>query len=86
MIKVAAISYLNSIPFIYGLKNSNVYSDIILSKDYPSKVADSLLNDEVDIIFYTPVASVTSGSSGSSCSSGSSGSSGSFISFFLREV
>ncbi len=49
MIKVAAISYLNSIPFIYGLKNSNVYSDIILSKDYPSRVADSLLNDEVDI-------------------------------------
>ena len=49
MIKVAAISYLNSIPFIYGLENSNVYSDIILSKDYPSRVADSLLNDEVDI-------------------------------------
>jgi len=49
MIKVAAISYLNSIPFIYGLENSNIYSDIILSKDYPSRVADSLLNDEVDI-------------------------------------
>jgi len=49
MIKVAAISYLNSIPFIYGLENSNIYSDIILSLDYPSRVADSLLNDKVDI-------------------------------------
>ena len=49
MIKVAAISYLNSIPFIYGLENSNVYSDIILSLDYPSRIADRLLNNEVDI-------------------------------------
>lgn len=49
MIKVLAISYLNSIPFIYGLKQSELFKDIDLSVAYPSKVAEDIINNKVDI-------------------------------------
>ena len=49
MIKVSAVSYLNTIPFIYGLKNSTICHQIELSLDYPSLCADKLLKGQVDI-------------------------------------
>jgi chorismate dehydratase len=49
MIKVSVISYLNSLPFIYGLKQSNLFKEINLSVAYPSKVAEQAINNTVDI-------------------------------------
>jgi len=47
--KVSAVSYLNTIPFIYGLKNSPIFDHIELSLDFPALCADKLLNNQVDI-------------------------------------
>ena len=49
MIKVSCVSYLNSQPFIYGLKNSSIINEIDLSLDVPSACAQKLLNGNVDI-------------------------------------
>ena len=49
MIKVAAVSYLNTIPFIYGLRNSLIFEKVKLSLDFPSICAAKLLNNQVDI-------------------------------------
>ena len=49
MIKVSAVSYLNTIPFIYGLKNSLIFDHIELSLDFPALCAEKLLNNQVDI-------------------------------------
>ena len=55
MIKVSAVSYLNTMPFIYGLKHSNFIKSIDLQLNYPSLCAEKLLNNEVDIAL-VPVA------------------------------
>ena len=47
--KVSAVSYLNTIPFIYGLKNSPIFDHIELSLDFPALCADKLLKGQVDI-------------------------------------
>ncbi|MDC0204784.1 hypothetical protein OAJ65_03205, partial [Flavobacteriales bacterium] len=49
MIKISAVSYLNTIPFIYGLRNSLIFDQIELFLDYPSLCADKLLKGQVDI-------------------------------------
>ena len=46
--KVSAVSYLNTIPFIHGLKQSDLISAIDLQLDYPSICADKLINGAVD--------------------------------------
>lgn len=48
-IKVSCVSYLNSQPFIYGLKNNSIINEIKLSLDVPSVCADKLLSGNVDI-------------------------------------
>ena len=48
-IKVSAVSYANTYPFIYGLENSSICKKIILQKDYPSLCARNLAEDKVDI-------------------------------------
>lgn len=48
-IRISAISYLNSIPFVYGLENSPLHSEIDLSLDIPSESAKKLLNNKVDL-------------------------------------
>ena len=53
--KVAAVSYLNTIPFIHGIKSSNIYDSIDLRLDYPSVCAQKLIDHEVDIAL-VPVA------------------------------
>ena len=56
MIKVAAVSYLNTTPFIYGLRNSLIFDKIQLSLEFPSVCADKLLNNQVDIALVPVVA------------------------------
>ena len=55
--KVSAVSYLNTIPFIYGLKNSLIFDQIELSLDFPALCADKLIRGEVDIAL-APVVSI----------------------------
>ena len=49
MIKVSCVNYLNSQPFIYGLKNSSIINEIELSLDVPSVCADKLKSGSVNI-------------------------------------
>ena len=48
-ISVGAVSYLNTKPLIYGLRNHPVYDEIILIEDYPSRVAQMLLDGTIDV-------------------------------------
>lgn len=43
------MSYLNTLPLVWGLKKAPVCNHIELTFDYPAAVAQKLLNDEVDI-------------------------------------
>ncbi len=54
--KVSAVSYLNTIPFIYGLKQSKLIEIIDLYLDYPAICADKLISREVDIALIPVVA------------------------------
>ena len=51
--KVCSVSYLNSIPFVYGLENSGIEVD--LSLEIPSLCGQKLINNEVDLALL-PVA------------------------------
>jgi chorismate dehydratase len=48
-IKVGIVSYLNTRPLIYGLEKAPIREEIDLIEAYPSKLADMLLNNEVDV-------------------------------------
>jgi chorismate dehydratase len=48
-IRVAAVSYLNTKPLLYGIKRHPVIEQIELIEDYPSRIARMLIDDEVDI-------------------------------------
>jgi chorismate dehydratase len=48
-IRVGAVSYLNTKPLLYGIERSELMHDIELITDYPARIADRLLNDEIDI-------------------------------------
>jgi chorismate dehydratase len=56
-IKVGIVSYLNTRPLIYGLQLPPVSNEIELIEAYPSRLADMLINDEVDIGLI-PVAAI----------------------------
>ncbi len=43
------MSYLNTKPLLYGIENSPVINEISLVTEYPARIADKLLNDEIDI-------------------------------------
>ena len=47
--RVTAISYLNTIPFVYGLLNTSIKDKITLTLDYPAESARKLLNGESDL-------------------------------------
>jgi len=55
MLKISAVSYLNTVPFIHGLKQSELMRNIDLQLDYPSICADKLINGTVDLAL-VPVA------------------------------
>lgn len=48
-VRVSAVSYLNTLPFIYGIHQSDVQNEMELSLDIPSDCAQKLLNNEVDL-------------------------------------
>lgn len=48
-VKVSAVSYLNTLPFLYGIENSELAQEMDLSLDIPSECARKLLNNEVDL-------------------------------------
>lgn len=48
-IRVAAVSYLNTKPLIYGFEHGMMKDEVELVFDYPARVAEMLLNNEADI-------------------------------------
>ncbi|MBV7529938.1 menaquinone biosynthetic enzyme MqnA/MqnD family protein [Chitinophaga sp. sic0106] len=54
-VKVAAVSYLNTKPLLYGFRNHPVMERMELSMDYPAKIAQQLVDGEVDVAL-VPVA------------------------------
>jgi chorismate dehydratase len=56
-IKISAVAYTNTKPFIYGIEKSPVLSQIDLSLDIPSDCAAKLINNQVDIGLI-PVAAI----------------------------
>ena len=47
--RVGAVSYLNTKPLIYGFEKGMMQDEVELVIDYPSKIADALVNNEIDI-------------------------------------
>lgn len=56
-IKVSAVSYTNSKPFVYGLTHSGILEQVDLTLDNPSECATKLINKQADIGL-VPVASL----------------------------
>lgn len=56
-IKVAAVSYLNTKPLLYGIERSEIRKDIELVMDYPSQLVPKLQSGEIDIALM-PVAAI----------------------------
>lgn len=48
-VKVSAVSYTNTLPFIYGLKQSGIIHEIDLTLDVPSECAYKLINGYADL-------------------------------------
>ena len=48
-VKISAVSYTNTKPFVYGLMHSKISDEIELSLDTPSDCASKLINNQVDI-------------------------------------
>ena len=47
--KVSAISFYNTLPFVYGLNNNSIINEIELSVDSPAECANKLMAGTVDI-------------------------------------
>jgi len=56
-IRVAAVSYLNTKPLLYGIERSDVMKDIEIVVDYPSQLAKSLQEGIIDMALL-PVAAI----------------------------
>lgn len=48
-VKIAAVSYLNTKPFLFGIQHSPLIKDIDLVIDHPSRIAEELINGNADI-------------------------------------
>lgn len=48
-IRITAVSYYNTLPFIYGLTHSGLLTGFDLSLDVPSECARKIISDEADI-------------------------------------
>jgi len=48
-VKISAVSYTNTLPFIYGLRHSSLIEKVSLSLDVPSICARKLINGEADL-------------------------------------
>ncbi len=58
-IKVAAVSYLNTKPLLYGIERSDVMNDMEIVVDYPSQLARALQDGKIDMALL-PVAAIPS--------------------------
>lgn len=58
-IRISAVSYTNTKPFLYGIQHSDIINKIDLSLDMPSDCAQKLIDDKVDIGLI-PVAAILS--------------------------
>lgn len=58
-IKVGIVSYLNTRPLLYGIENSSISKEIDLITDYPSRIAQSLIDGGIDLGL-VPVAIIPS--------------------------
>ena len=58
-IRIGAVSYLNTKPFVYGLTHAPHRPDMIISADYPSSIATQLEAKEIDIGLI-PIAAIES--------------------------
>jgi chorismate dehydratase len=54
-IRVGAVNYLNTKPLLWGIENTLFLNEIDLVKDYPARLANMLVTDELDIAL-VPVA------------------------------
>jgi chorismate dehydratase len=57
LLKISAVSYLNTFPFVFGLKESGLLQNFRLELDVPSVCAEKLKNGSVDIAL-VPVAAL----------------------------
>lgn len=48
-VKVSAVSYTNTLPFLQGIKSSPILEKIDLSVDYPAECARKVIEGEVDM-------------------------------------
>lgn len=48
-IRISAVSYTNTKPFLYGLQHTDIINQIDLSLDIPADCAQKLIDDKVDI-------------------------------------
>ncbi len=55
--KIAAVSYINTFPFVYGIEKSGILSNYELVLDVPSACANLIINNKVDIAL-VPVAAL----------------------------
>jgi chorismate dehydratase len=56
-VKISAVSYLNTLPFLYGIKNHPGLKNFIFEQDIPSMCAKKLITNKVDIALI-PVAAI----------------------------
>lgn len=47
--RVAGVSYLNTRPLVYGFRFHPVRKQMVLTEDYPARIAQQLIHDEVDV-------------------------------------
>ena len=47
--RIGAVSYLNTLPFLLGIQQSDIMQRIELVKDYPAKIAQDLMDGTIDI-------------------------------------
>jgi len=57
-LKISAVSYLNTIPFVYGILKSGLLENYRLDLDVPSVCAEKLKNGEVDVAL-VPVGAIS---------------------------
>lgn len=48
-IRVGVVNYLNTKPLLYGLEKEPICSQIELTGDYPARLAQMLINNEIDV-------------------------------------
>jgi chorismate dehydratase len=59
MYNITAVSYSNTLPFIYGIENSGILKDFSLSLEVPAKCAERFITNQTDIALM-PVGAINS--------------------------